>query len=242
MSGESAAAERNSRDCKFQKMEQDLIEVPLEETLCGKGLPLSMSGNQRQARGSGNGQHGVVAHPMSVVASTVSTCPTRRTIPVLDVADFPDYNRRSSIPGISLFPGHSDLASVHDRSLMLRRTFETPFAVPGANVHQIANATTTMVCAAENKLVAAEGCKHTVRSGPLWSEQCAVCHDDYVEGEELRVLPCQHKYHRDCIDKWLERSRTCPVCKHDIVEETKQHVRSPSSLAMPPVVPGLPPG
>jgi hypothetical protein len=44
------------------------------------------------------------------------------------------------------------------------------------------------------------------------SVSCPVCTDDFVKGEKVRILPCGHIYHQDCIDPWLfERSGTCPV-------------------------------
>mmetsp|Transcript_1825 Transcript_1825/g.5788 ORF Transcript_1825/g.5788 Transcript_1825/m.5788 type:complete len:244 (+) Transcript_1825:103-834(+) len=46
--------------------------------------------------------------------------------------------------------------------------------------------------------------------------QCCVCLEHFRRGEELRMLPCMHRYHRECIDRWLTRSPSCPVCKHDI--------------------------
>ena len=33
--------------------------------------------------------------------------------------------------------------------------------------------------------------------------RCCICMCDVEEGEELRVLPCSHKYHKDCIDRTL---------------------------------------
>lgn len=48
-------------------------------------------------------------------------------------------------------------------------------------------------------------------------QQCMVCLELFQQGEELRVLPCFHYFHRVCIDQWLCRVAECPVCKHDIV-------------------------
>ena len=41
---------------------------------------------------------------------------------------------------------------------------------------------------------------------------CPICTDDFVKGQDLRVLPCNHKFHPDCIDPWLVNvSGTCPL-------------------------------
>ena len=41
---------------------------------------------------------------------------------------------------------------------------------------------------------------------------CSVCTDDFTKGQDVRVLPCNHKFHPECIDPWLLNvSGTCPL-------------------------------
>lgn len=51
------------------------------------------------------------------------------------------------------------------------------------------------------------------------NDSCAICLDDFYEGQSVKVLPCAHGYHAECIDPWLNnRSDQCPVCKASILE------------------------
>jgi len=56
------------------------------------------------------------------------------------------------------------------------------------------------------------------REGPVDDNerQCMVCLEEFQDGENLRILPCLHRYHQACVDRWLKENRHCPVCKHDI--------------------------
>uniref|UniRef100_A0A8D0Y1P4 E3 ubiquitin-protein ligase RNF43 n=1 Tax=Sus scrofa TaxID=9823 RepID=A0A8D0Y1P4_PIG len=47
---------------------------------------------------------------------------------------------------------------------------------------------------------------------------CAICLEEFSEGQELRVISCLHEFHRTCVDPWLHQHRTCPLCMFNIVE------------------------
>lgn len=58
--------------------------------------------------------------------------------------------------------------------------------------------------------VAPEPNPHHAPDGGNFS--CPICTDDFIRGQDLRVLPCNHQFHPECIDPWLVNvSGTCPL-------------------------------
>ncbi|KAM8864975.1 RING finger protein 215 [Synchiropus picturatus] len=49
------------------------------------------------------------------------------------------------------------------------------------------------------------------------TDNCAVCLEPFNNNQCLRVLPCLHEYHQDCVDPWLLLQHTCPLCKRSIL-------------------------
>lgn len=57
--------------------------------------------------------------------------------------------------------------------------------------------------------------------------QCVICLADYKEREILRIMPkCGHTFHLSCIDIWLRKQSTCPVCRLPLKNSSEtKHVR-----------------
>ncbi|XP_068082728.1 E3 ubiquitin-protein ligase RNF181 [Anabrus simplex] len=53
--------------------------------------------------------------------------------------------------------------------------------------------------------------------------QCPVCLKDHEVGEKLKVLPCEHEFHAECILMWLEKTNTCPLCRHELPTDDEEY-------------------
>jgi hypothetical protein len=79
-----------------------------------------------------------------------------------------------------------------------------------------------------------------VSGASLTQNICTVCQDAMRSPDICRRLrPCQHSFHRACIDEWFRRSVFCPSCRHDIRNPTPSPrlgaVAAPSAVGEPEV-------
>jgi len=48
---------------------------------------------------------------------------------------------------------------------------------------------------------------------PCCATNCAICLTNFAKQDRIRRLPnCKHEFHRPCIDQWLLRVASCPLC------------------------------
>lgn len=58
------------------------------------------------------------------------------------------------------------------------------------------------------------------------SSSCSICMDEFEVGTGASQLPCDHFFHKDCIVPWLNRSNTCPLCRHKLPKEEEEPEKS----------------
>lgn len=54
------------------------------------------------------------------------------------------------------------------------------------------------------------------KKNAIVGEQCAICRLEFQADDILRVLPCRHAEHAECIDQWLVLNRCCPLCQKEV--------------------------
>ncbi|KAA0046521.1 hypothetical protein IC582_004157 [Cucumis melo] len=61
--------------------------------------------------------------------------------------------------------------------------------------------------------------------------ECAVCLSKFEDIEILRLLPkCKHAFHINCIDHWLEKHASCPLCRQRVGSEDLKLLSNSSSM------------
>ena len=56
-------------------------------------------------------------------------------------------------------------------------------------------------------------------TGEHSGKNCTICLEDFSIGDHIRILPCNHIYHKDCIDEWIMKENNCPICRKEVISE-----------------------
>eukprot|EP00877_Chromochloris_zofingiensis_P002401 jgi/Chrzof1/12161/Cz06g23110.t1 len=63
-----------------------------------------------------------------------------------------------------------------------------------------------------------------LQAGGSSGSSCSICCEDYVSGDLVRVLPCKHRFHIECVDRWFlsavdySRAPACPLCNAELLQ------------------------
>ena len=45
---------------------------------------------------------------------------------------------------------------------------------------------------------------------------CSVCKEDFIIGNKMMDLPCNHYFHEECLMPWLNQHDSCPICRFEL--------------------------
>ena len=46
---------------------------------------------------------------------------------------------------------------------------------------------------------------------------CTICLEEYTEVKKIIELDCKHNFHEECIDDWILKNQTCPLCRLNLL-------------------------
>ena len=52
------------------------------------------------------------------------------------------------------------------------------------------------------------------------SNECTICLLQYTD-ETKKATECQHIFHQECIDRWLQENNSCPLCRTCLQQHTR---------------------
>lgn len=53
-----------------------------------------------------------------------------------------------------------------------------------------------------------------------YRDVCAICLEEFCYGNVVKILPCKHVFHVDCLDPWcLKQNASCPICKRHFTKD-----------------------
>ncbi|MFC1841652.1 RING finger protein [Candidatus Dependentiae bacterium] len=65
-------------------------------------------------------------------------------------------------------------------------------------------------------------------------DMCVICFNDMLPHQNIKTTECDHKFHKNCLEKWFSGANTCPLCNR--VHEGNPRQRVPEE-PMPQILP-----
>ena len=51
--------------------------------------------------------------------------------------------------------------------------------------------------------------------------ECPICLDEFKLSDKCYLLPCNHYFHKECLDDWFEKDKICPTCRLSLGSATR---------------------
>jgi hypothetical protein len=48
-------------------------------------------------------------------------------------------------------------------------------------------------------------------------DDCTICLEEFNNDDEIVKLKCNHLFHSKCIDDWIEKNQSCPLCRVNLL-------------------------
>lgn len=64
-----------------------------------------------------------------------------------------------------------------------------------------------------------------IREGDDEDGECVICLEEWRVGDMSREMPCKHRFHGECVKKWLGIHGSCPICRFKMPVDDDQELR-----------------
>lgn len=64
---------------------------------------------------------------------------------------------------------------------------------------------------------------------------CPICLDEFEAKQQLLRLPCNHRFHSDCLMPWIKSHALCPICRFDLSGRPPENSDDHAAAAAAPV-------
>ena len=59
---------------------------------------------------------------------------------------------------------------------------------------------------------------NTINQIDLLNTTCPICLMEFEDNNTVSKLSCNHIYHPDCINEWINENEICPICRFDLID------------------------
>jgi len=68
-----------------------------------------------------------------------------------------------------------------------------------------------------------------VDSTHITNESCPICLEKFEEMTKIKLLPCDHGFHKGCIEPWIaDHQDSCPICRQTVLDKLEGEKRERS--------------